>query len=361
MRAMVREAAASARSQPVASVLTLLVVLGMVFAVMLTTGRTVGAEQEVLGSIDSVGTRTLIIRGEQGAGLTSSALDRIETLQGVQWAGAFSGVVDATNTAIPDGTRVPVRHVYGHQLHTLGIPEHAPLSDRVAYASPQAADLLGLADHVGSVTSTAGADHAVVGALTVPDFLTSLQPLVLIPARDGEAPVTIVVVVAASPELVGPLTAAVVPLLGAQDPTKVTVETSETLAQLRSIVQGQLGAFSRGLVLALLGLTGALVTVLLYGLVIMRRKDFGRRRALGATRTWIIGLLLTQTSLLALLGIVAGLTSSVVFLVATGDPAPGPEFAAALAILTLVTSVLAALLPAAVASRREPIRELRVP
>lgn len=361
MRAILREAAASARSQPVASALTLLVVVGMVFAVMLTTGRTVGAEREVLGSIDSVGTRTLLIRGEQGAGLTSSALDRIEALQGIEWAGAFSGVVDATNTVIPDGTRVPVRHVYGHQLQTLGIPQHAAVPDSVAYTSPQAANLLGLTDQVGSVTSTTGLDHAVVGTLMVPDFLTSLQPLVLVPASDGEAPITIIVVVAASPELVAPLTAAVVPLLGAQDPTKITVETSETLAQLRSIVQGQLGAFSRGLVLALLGLTGALVAALLYGLVIMRRKDFGRRRALGATRTWIVALLLTQTALLAITGVAAGLITSTAVLAATGDPTPGPEFAAALAILTLVTTLLAALLPAAVASRREPIRELRVP
>lgn len=358
---MIREAAASARSQAVASTLTLLVVMGMVFAVMLTTGRTVGAEREVLSSIDSVGTRTLLIRGEQGTGLTSSALDRIEALEGIQWAGAFSGVIDATNTSIPDGTKVPVRYVYGHQLETLGIPLQAPPLDDVAYASPQAALLLGLPDRVGSLTSTAGVDHAVVGALTVPDFLTSLQPLVLVPAHDVDAPVSIIIVVAASPELVAPLTAAVVPLLGAQDPSGVTVETSETLAQLRSIVQGQLGAFSRGLVLVLLGLTGALVAVLLYGLVVMRRKDFGRRRALGATRTWIIGLLLTQTALLAVTGITAGLVASVTFLTAIGDPTPGPEFAAALAILTLVTTLLAALLPAAVASRREPIRELRVP
>jgi hypothetical protein len=69
-----REAGAAARSQPVASVLTLLLVAGMIVAVIRTTGRTVGAEQDVLHSIDSVGTRTVTIRADQDAGVTNSAL-----------------------------------------------------------------------------------------------------------------------------------------------------------------------------------------------------------------------------------------------------------------------------------------------
>ena len=59
---LIREAIATARSQPVASALTVFMVAGMILAVMLTTGRTVGAEQEVLGSIDSAGTRSITIR-----------------------------------------------------------------------------------------------------------------------------------------------------------------------------------------------------------------------------------------------------------------------------------------------------------
>lgn len=103
------------------------------------------------------------------------------------------------------------------------------------------------------------------------------------------------------------------------------------------------------------------MAVLLYGLVMLRRKDFGRRRALGATRGLIVGLLLVQTGLLAVIGVGVGTAASLVVLVASGDPLLGVPFTSALSVLTLSTALVAAALPAVIASRREPIRELRVP
>src|SRR5690606_31507848 len=116
----------------------------------------------------------------------------------------------------------------------------------------------------------------------------------------------IIIVVAASPELVSPLSKAAVSVLGADDPTKVTVQTSERLAQLHALVEAQLAGFSRGLVIAIAALTGGIAGVVQAGLVLLRRKDFGRRRALGATRAFIVQLILTQTILLAFAGIGIG-------------------------------------------------------
>ncbi|WP_374974661.1 ABC transporter permease [Microbacterium trichothecenolyticum] len=361
--AVVREAWASALSQPVASVVTMLVVVGMVLTVMLTTGRTVGAEQRVLGSIDDAGTRTIQVRAETGAGLTSDVLNRIATIEGIEWAAAFSSAVDATNAAVPDGTRVPVRLAYGTHLSRLGIPATSPLPGDLAYASPQALEQLGLPDIAGSITTTTGSNYAMAGAITTPDFLTGFEPVVLAPQPDaaGDETVNVLLVIADRPDLVTPVSNAVFSVLAVDDPSKISVQTSQALADLRAIVQTQLGTFSRGLVLVTLAVTGVLVAVILYALVMMRRKDFGRRRALGATRGLIIGLLLTQTLLLAIVGVAAGLAASAIALAATGDPFPGVEFTGALAILTLTTAAVASLLPAAVASTREPIRELRVP
>lgn len=360
---VVREAAATARSQPVASVLTVLMVAGMILAVMLTTGRTVAAEQEVLGSIDSAGTRSITIRAEESAGVTASVLDRIAPIDGIEWAGAFSHAIDATNAFITDGTRVPVRHAYGEHLEQLGIPASLPLPGQLAYASSAAMDLFGLPDGAGAITTTTGHTYAVAGTMDVPDHLAALQPLTLIAEPDpvGDEPVAVIIITAERPDLVTPVSNAVLSVLAPDDPTKITVHTSEALAQLRALIEGQLSTFSRGLVLALLALTGALVAVLLYGLVMMRRKDYGRRRALGATRTLIVGLLLTQTGLLALTGITLGTITAVLVLLVTGSPLPGIAFTAALGILTLATALIAALIPALAASRREPIRELRVP
>ena len=363
IRELFREAAAAARSQPVASVLTLLIIIGMVLTVMLTTGRTVGAEQRVLGSIDAAGTRSITVRAETDAGVTASVMERIAVIDGIEWAGAFSIAMDATNTAIPDGTRVPVRFMYGPAVNTLGIPAHSPDPGSLAYASQTALDQLGIVDAAGSITLVRGDSYGVVGILTTPEYLTSLEPLVVIPQpqASGQEPVNLLIVIASRPDLVAPVSDAILSVLAAEDPQKVTVQTSEGLAELRALIEGQLGTFSRGLVLAILALTGTLVAVLLYGLVMLRRKDYGRRRALGATRALIIGLLLVQTALLALVGIAIGTASATITLLITKDPLPGIAFTTALAILTLTVAVLAAIIPALVASRREPIRELRVP
>ncbi len=361
--ALVREAAASAISQPVASVVTVLVIVGMVLTVMLTTGRTVGAEQRVLSSIDDAGTRTIQVRAENGAGLTSDVLDRIRSIEGIEWAAAFSSAIDATNTVVPDGARVPVRLAYGSHLERLGIPATSPLPGKVAYGSRTALDQLGLPDVAGSITTTTGTDYAVAGMISTPDFLAGFEPLVLVdqPRRTGDETVNVLIVIAERPDLVTPVADAVVSVLGIDDRTKVQIETSEALAQLRSIVQAQLGSFSRGLVLITLAVSGLLVAIVLYALVMMRRKDFGRRRALGATRGLIIALLLTQTCMLSIVGVALGLIASVAVLFVTGDPAPGVGFAGALAILAVGTAAVAAVVPAVLASTREPIRELRVP
>ncbi|MCT9626879.1 conserved membrane hypothetical protein [Arthrobacter sp. 9V] len=360
---VLREASASARSQPVASSITVLVLIAMIVAVMLTTGRTVGAEQQVLGSIDSVDTRSIKLRAEAGSGLTSSVLERLASIEGIEWAGGFSTAVDATNAAIPGGTRVPVRYFYGTHIERLGVPTDPAIPDTSAWASPAALEQLGLPDQSGGISLNTGDSFSLVGSMEVPDFLAGLEPVVLVPRQHstGTESIGLLIVIAERPDLVAPVSAAVLSILDADDPSKINVQTSATLAQLRSLIEGQLGSFSRGLILALLALTGLLVAVLLYGLVMMRRKDFGRRRALGATRGLIIGLLLTQTALLAGIGIVIGIIASMIILLASGDPWPGAGFTTALATLALTTALTAALLPAIVASSREPIRELRVP
>lgn len=362
MITMLREAAASARSQPIASLLTVLMVAGMVLTVMMTTGRTVAAEQQVLGSIDQAGTRTIQIRAEDAAGLTTDVLTRIRNLDGIEWAAAFSAAVDGTNTLIPDGTRVGVRRVYSEQLAQLGIGR-VPAPGSTLYASDDALEQFGLRDVGGSVTLTTGAEAVVGHEIEVPDYLEPFQPLAIIPtaADDGAVPINVLLVIARSPELVGPLAEAVLPVLGAEDPTKVTVQTSEALAQLRTLVQSQLAASSRLLVIGLMSITAVLVAAILYGLVMMRRKDFGRRRALGATRGYIVTLLVTQTIGLAIVGIIAGLSAATVAAVALGDPLPSVAFLLALCVLSMCAALVAAIIPAVVASRREPIRELRVP
>lgn len=62
--------------------------------------------------------------------------------------------------------------------------------------------------------------------------------------------------------------------------------------------------------------------MVLDGFVMVRREDFCRRRALGATRSTIIRLLLAQTAMLAIVGILVGSIAAATVLGVAGDPLP---------------------------------------
>ena len=360
--AVVREAVATAWAQPVASVITIVMVAGMCATVLLTTGRTVGAEQSVLESIDSAGTRSIIVRADADAGLDTSVLDRLSHIQGIEWVGAFGAARDAQNASISDGPKVPVRFVWSANLNTLNIPTGQPVANRTAWASQAALEQLGMTQPVGGLTAAAGGDYAVAGQIPVPDYLDFLQPLIVVPqAADQIGTVSVLVVIASRPDLVAPVSQAVQSVLAVDDPTKVKISTSESLATLRALIEGQLGSFGRNLVVVIFALTAILVAAILYGLVMLRRKDFGRRRALGASQTLIVGLLLAQVSILAAAGAILGSVAALIGLRATSDPLPDIGFIVAVNILAVTVGLIAALLPALAAARRDPLRELRVP
>lgn len=358
---LLREAVASARSQPVASIVTMAIVAGMCATVLLTTGRTVGAEQAVVSSIDQAGTRSIVIRAELAAGLDSSVIDRLSGIEGIEWAGGFGSASDVTNAEVTDGSRVPLRHVWSTDNSEIGLGV-TPESISAAWGTADALEAAGLVDAVGTVTDRNGNSFSVMGGAELPRHLSFLKPVFLAPAGDSEADaLSILVVVAESSSLVAPVARAVQSVLGVDDVTRLTVETSEGLATLRGLIESQLSAFSRSLVLLAFAVSAGLVGVVMYGLVTMRRRDFGRRRALGASQHWIVVLLIAQTTLVASIGATVGTLTSLLVMVASADPLPGWQFSIAVTILSVFIAGVGALVPAIVAARRDPLTELRVP
>jgi len=366
--ALLREALAVARSQPVASVLTIVMVAGMCAAALLTTGRTVAAERAALAHIDAAGTRSVIVRADPSAGLTVAVLDRLRTVEGIEALAGFGPIVDGRNAAVPGAPKVPVRTYYdprGDLPVVSGSDASSSSPSEVrAVASVAATKALGLYDGTGAVLLDDGRVIVVAGRIDVPAHLTFLDPLVLIGSRiegDRSAPLALLVVLARTPAEVAAVEQAVRGLLGPVDPEGVTVETSAELASIRAAVSGELGSYGRATVLVILAVAALLVAVNLLGLVAMRRKDFGRRRALGASQVLIVGLVLAQVTLLAAAGAIAGTGVCLLGLVVAGEPVPGVAFTVAVAVAAVLTATLAAVVPAVVAARRDPLHELRVP
>lgn len=371
MSGIFREAVASARSQPVASSLTVAMVAGMCVAVLLTTGRTVPAEQAVLARIDEAGTSSIIVRVDPDAGVTVSLLDRLQAVQGIEALAGFGPTIDVRNAAVPGATKIALRNAYGS---VGGTPLFARAGTRalggdVALASSEAATALGFHDGTGALITDDGSSVVVVGDLVVPRHLNFLEPPVVVPsstpqATSGvhpQAPLAVLVALADSPAEVAAVEATVRSYLRDVEPGKVTIETSAGLAAIRAAVGGELGRYGRGTVLGILAISAILVAANLLALVMMRRKDFGRRRALGAKRSLVASLLLVQVSLLAVVGGVLGASGTLIGLAAAGDPLPAADFAIALVVAGVVTAVLSALPPAVFAARRDPLHELRVP
>ena len=363
--AVLREAVATAWSQRVASIITVMIVAGMCASVVLTTGRTVGAEQAVLSSIDSAGTRSIVVRADPDAGIDTDILLRLSSVRGIEWAGAFGQAVDVRNALLPGATKVPLRSMWTNDPHYIGLDDlTTEITSRTAWGSDIAIEQLGLRDGVGGIVTNDGVDYAVAGSVAVPDYLNFMEPLLISPqdlTAGDVRKVAVLVIVADRPDQVAALSATITSLLAATDSSKVKISTSANLADLRALVQGQLGTFGRGLVIVIFALSALLVAAILYGLVMLRRKDYGRRRALGATRALIVALLLTQVSILSLLGAGLGSAGALVALAATGDPLPDVGFVLATGILAVCVGLVAAVIPALSAARRDPLRELRVP
>lgn len=361
-RAMFAEAWAVARSELVASGLIALLVAGMCVAVVLTAGRSEGVQRQVLASIDAVGTRSIVVRAEPEAGVDSQVITRLAAVEGIEWAGAFGPASDSRNAAFEGGTPVATRALYTLDSSVLEIPSELPIRGPLAFATPRALDVLGLPDRIGTVTTTRLGDLAVVGHVKLPDYLGFLEPHLFVPAEPGVVgPVALVVVVTTSPALVGAVTDVLSQAVAASDPSTVAITTSEAYASLRALIEGELGGFSRALLAVTCGVLAILVAALGYGLVMIQRKNYGRRRALGATRGFIVGLVLVRAVIAGLAGGALGCGVAWIALSMSKDPTPDPPFLVAVGVLAVLTGAAGSLMPAFVASRRDPLTELRVP
>ncbi|MDX1658513.1 MAG: FtsX-like permease family protein [Nitriliruptorales bacterium] len=150
-------------------------------------------------------------------------------------------------------------------------------------------------------------------------------------------------------------------LLSPADPNSVVVQTSPELNHMRDAIRAGLGQSARQL-LALVLLSGLiLVALTVFANVTARRKDFGRRRALGASRSEIVLLVAGRTVVVAVMGAVVGASvgSAIVWIWTSAPPPPG--FSIAVAFLSSLAAALGAVGPAAVAAFRDPVKVLRMP
>jgi len=360
-RSLLAEAMRVARSQPATTTVTVAIAAVVAAVILATTGQTVQQERQVLARIDDAGTRSIVITDiDGGARLDPEAVERIAALDRVEWVIGLGPAQDGRNSQLERaGWPVPVRRLYGSLPDpVVGDPWNRRASTAVVGSVAQRT--LGLPAPVGGLTLTDSSQLAIVGAFHADEPLAFLNRSAMT-VGGGEGTVRSIHIVARRPDDVAAVAAAAVAVVGAEDLRSIAVETSETLAQVRAAVRGELGRFGRRLVTIVLGVGLALISLNLYGSVTGRRRDFGRRRALGATRAVIILLITGQTLVLAAVGAVvgAGVGTGLIRLWTSSDP--DWAFVGAIILLTATAAAGASLPVAVVAAYRDPVTALRIP
>lgn len=363
-RALVRESFASMVAYKAASILSVIIVAGMCLIVLLTAGKSEGMRTALTDSLDSAGARTLVFTSSSRVPFDAQAIDALAGLTNVAELTAVGPAHDVQ--AIDGGTKLPLRSLYTNTPEQLGLavlPSSASaLGGTVVYMSVQAGKVIGAVEGTVAVETAAGTSYSAATGLRVPDALAFLEPLAVVPRPLAEASnATAVVVTASDVASVEPLTKIVTDILAGDNPKDLRVTTSQQLADLADLLTGQFGAFEKSLVAGAMALSAVLVAAIQAGLMMIKRKDYGRRRALGASRGLVMGLILGQAALVSAAGIILGSLGAVAFLAGTGSPVPTLGYLAAVALLTLITCLLASILPAIGAAYRDPIKELRVP
>lgn len=362
--ALIREILTSAWSQRVSTIVTALIIGGSALTILLTSGRSAAAEASVLATIDAQGTRsvTVQVKGEDPA-LTRTMVDDLDRMPEVEDVLGFGPVEDVTVAAVPDGTRVGSRTAYG-RLSGVRVEQSPdqPLGAG-AWVTSRASHTLGMPSAAGAVHVVDGAEHHITRLVDLPDYLAGLEPAVLIPidTDDTDAGFATIVILARTPAAVTVVADYARSLLVDLPRENVTVSTSEQMAELRRVVGGQLTAQGRAIVLGVLGGATLATLVNVWGLALMRRRDIGRRRALGATRATIMTLMIGQVTVAALTSAIIGAGIGVALLARGDAPIPNLPYITAVVLALTGISAIAAGIPALIASRRDPLSELRVP
>lgn len=336
-------------------------VAAMSLTTTLTVGRAAAAQQQVEARLDAAGSRELVIVDAKDQGfITDSVVSSVSGLSTVERAIALGAPVDMTNAAVGrGGQRVSARTLVGQLQWAVDLTGGRWPDPGEAVVTEAAQEALGLSAPAGALIDTIGNEIPVVGTVEPrAPFTDDLTGIVAIPAQP-QASQTLVVVADTARTAI-PTQNAVLGLLARDDPSDLLVTSPATLADVQEEIAGDLTRYGRGLMLAVMAAGAVLIAVVVLAETLARRADLGRRRALGASRPVLIGLVVARTTIAALTGAAVGTIASIATAKIAGNPV-GTSFVLATAVLSTLSAAIAAMPPAIRAALQDPVRVLRTP
>lgn len=359
--ALVAEAVREAWAQKVPSLLVLLVVAATCATALTTLGQSAAQQAQMAATLESAGARVLTVTDMKSRGVINpTVMDLIRGMNGVEEAVALSAPRDVVSVTIPGTPRVPAWEADRPDLLatlTLG-RQDAPGQ---AAATPEVLDTLRLATSSGAVASPDQLTrYDVTATAAVKPAYEDLGSGLIV--RGGPDTVyrqvrVIVTDVGALPAV----QAAVTDLVGGWDPQAVSIETPGALTQASQLFSDAAARASHTTLLLILAAGAFFSALVTLTDVLLHRRQMGRRRALGITRTGLTVLTTVRMCVPALFGAgvgTAGAWAVAYWRLSVRVPL---DYTLAIAVLASAVAALAAVAPAAWASRRDPVSVLRTP
>jgi len=356
-----RESLAAAWASKVPSALVAVVVAATCFVALSTVGKTAANEEQIRLRLEAAGARLLSVTDtRESEFINPRTLGLIRGLTGVDVATGVGVARDVTNGRIgPGGTRVAAFPVDANLSQIGRLVRGRWARPGEALVTPDAQRRLGMVEPVGFVQSSDKTGYPVVGAIEMVSPFDDMARSIIINTT-GAAQVRELRVVITSIADVNATQKAILSILAPADPQNVQIESPSGLADTAQDLGGQLAGFGRSLLLLILGVGACFVATVVLSDVLVRRRDLGRRRTLGATRADLTGLVVLRTTVPAITGATVGSALALALNASSGYPTP-VNFGIAVATLASLAAALAAAPPAVYAAWRDPVNVMRTP
>jgi putative ABC transport system permease protein len=355
-RSLVAESFRVARATRNLTLVVAVLAVAVPAGVLGTVGLSIETQAAVLRRLDEVGARTVtVVSLSGGPAIPAAAVDRVSRLSGVEWVVGLGPVFDVRARA-PVGAPTPVRAYRATR---------APLAfDRLgagsggAFISSISSRRVGLGGAYGILDPGA---LRVVGWFAPGAPLQALDPFILVPTTDDSLLLERLIIQVTDVAWVDPVAAGISAVIGADPNAGTTIQRSSELLAAREAVRGEVIRRDRLLLVAVLLATSAISAFVVFAGTLAGRRDFGRRRALGATRGQLVELVMLGTLWPSLLGALIGVVVGWSYLGSRIGSLPDPTFPLSVGVLAVLAICFASAVPAVIASTRDPLQVIRVP
>ncbi|AZQ76013.1 FtsX-like permease family protein [Flaviflexus ciconiae] len=348
----------------VPSLLIVLLATVMCAGTILTVGRTVATESQIEDRLESAGSRLLVVRDISSAGdyLTEQVVAATDGVSHVERAVGIYNAIDVVNGQVGGGgERVPAWGVLGDMENVAQLTSGRVPGPGEALVSREAMLSLGLeypAGWVHHVTEPGLNDLNIVGSFEPKEpFADYGSGIIYAPL--SPMPATSLQVILTNADVADEAQIIVLGIIDGKA-EELRVESPIGVAALQAQIMEDVTIFGRTLLVGVLLAGAVLVAIVTLTDVLVRRADLGRRRALGATRDTIIGLVVLRTVIAACIGVILGISVSAA-LTNRLEAMPPTSFMVGVGILSIIAAIASSIPPAMYAAYRDPVAVLRTP